>query len=381
MNRSCALLTGGVPVCSSLRWVPLVAAALVAGCGERGAPAAPATSHAATPAPAAESPAGLPAEGGTWIDARAGGLAREVPAIGSFRARQTTRVGAQVSGRVEEVLVDVGDTVRKGQDLVKLDPALFRLDAAQREAELEASRAGLEEARLHSERMRKLWEKPAGEEPSISRRQYDDAKTRLDGAAARVKQAEAALGYAKQKLDETTIRAPFDGTVTQRFVDPGEPVTSMPITQLVEIQETGVLELDFSLPQELLAQLRPGTPVAYEAEGVPGAGAGTIAVVFPALDESTRSVKCRVLAENAAGRLRPGLLVKVRVRLPGRADAVVVPRRALERDPSGGGWQVRVSTESGAPVARPVKAGATTDAEAEIHDGLRTGEKVWVKTE
>jgi membrane fusion protein (multidrug efflux system) len=366
-------------VLSRLRWVPAAAAVLMAGCDGRGEPPAPPASHAA--APAAESPAGLPAGGGTWADARAGGLAHEVPAIGSFRARQSTRVGAQVSGRVEEVLVDVGDAVRKGQELVRLDSALFRLDAAQREAELEASRAALEEARLHAERMRKLWEKPAGEEPSISRRQYDDAKTRLDGAAARVKQAEAALGYAKQKMDDATVRAPFDGAVTQRFVDPGEPVTSMPITQLVEIQETGVLELDFSLPQELLAQLRPGASVTYEAEGVPGAGTGAIAVVFPALDESTRSVKCRVLAENAAGRFRPGLLVKVRVRLPGRPDAVVVPRRALERDPSGGGWQVRVPAEGGAPGVRPVKAGAMADAEAEILDGLRTGEKVWVKAE
>jgi membrane fusion protein (multidrug efflux system) len=363
-----------------MRWIPVVAAVVLAGCGERGGPSVTPSAHAAEPSAAARGTGPRKdAPAGAWAEARAGGLAREVPAIGSFRARQTTRVGSQVSGRVEEVLVDVGDAVKKGQALVRLDAVLFKLEAAQREAELTASRAGQEEAQLHFDRMRKLWEKPAGEEPSISRRQFDDAKTRLDGAAARVKQADAALGYATQRFEEATIRAPFDGVITQRFVDPGEPVTSMPITQLVEVQETGLLELDFALPQELLAQVKAGTPVLYESEGVPGAGSGSVAVVFPAVEEATRSVKCRVLALNADGRLRPGLLAKVRVALPGRADAVVVPRRALERDASGGGWQVRVAgADGGTPVARSVKTGALGETEAEILGGLKAGDPVWV---
>jgi len=363
-------------VSSHARWVPVCAALLLGGCGGSKGDA-PGAAPAALPAkPGGGEKAGAV---GSWVEARTGGLARVVPAIGTFRARQTTRVGAQVSGRVEAVLVDIGDAVKKGQDLVRLDPELFRLDVAQREAELAAALAAMEEARLHYERMRKLWEKPAGEDPSISRRQYDDSVTRRDAASARVKQAEAALGYARQRLDETTIRAPFDGAVTRRFVDPGEPVTSMPVTPLVEVQETGVLELDFALPQELLGQVRPGTPVTYEADGIIGTGVGAVSVVFPALEESTRSVTCRMLVDNANGRLRPGLLARVRVSMDGRSDGVVVPRRALERDATGRGWQVRVAGDGGAPLAvRPVKTGVLTEADAELLEGVKAGEKVWV---
>lgn len=93
---------------------------------------------------------------------RRGTIRQLVPAVGSFRARQTTRLGAQVSGRVLAVLVDVGERLKKDQELIRLDPALFQIERAQREAELEAAKVALAEAELNYTRMKNLWEKPEG---------------------------------------------------------------------------------------------------------------------------------------------------------------------------------------------------------------------------
>jgi membrane fusion protein, multidrug efflux system len=301
------------------------------------------------------------------------------PAVGSFRARQATRLGVQVSGRVQTVLVDVGDVVTEGQELLKLDPEFFRIEVVQRQAELDASRASLQEAEQNQSRMKSLFDKPAGEAPSISRKQYDDSLTQFAGASARARGAEGALEFAKKRLDESVVRAPFNAVVTKRMVDPGEPVNSAPITYVLEVQEVELLDLEFSLPQELLDRVRKGTPLTYEVEGVAnGRGRGTIGVIYPALDEATRSFRCRATVENPDLRFKPGMLAHVNViegpTIPTSAK-LTVPRKALTW--IDGGWQVRVD-QQGKPVSRSVRVGQLTDQQAEIQDGLKIGERVWV---
>jgi len=311
---------------------------------------------------------------GTWVEAQSKDLRRFATAAGTFRPRQSTRVGSQVSGRVKDVLVDVGATVRKGQDLVRLDPVMFEIEVSQRKADLDAAKVAQAEAELNLKRMKALWEKPTGETPSIPRKLFDDAVSRNDAAAARIKQAETGLKYAEERLRETTIKAPFDGVVSRRFVDDGEPVTSMPITALVEIQDTSVLELEFSLPQELLRVIRAGTPVEFEAEGVQGTRRpGKIDVVFPALDESTRSFRCRVLVENPDLKYRAGLLGRVRVVEEEVKDALTIPRAAAT--PAGDLWQVLGNGGDG-PAPRPVKVGLVTEEDVQILEGLKAGDRV-----
>ncbi len=347
----------------------LLAALALAGCK----PPSDAPSGGAGPQPAAPAP---PQQAGdeTWIEAQRKTIRRYVQAVGTFRARQTTRVGSQVSGRVKEVLVEVGSAVKKDQVVVRLDPVLFEIELAQRKADLEAARSALAEAELNLKRMKGLWENPSGDAPSIPRKLYDDAVTRHDSAAARLQQAEAGVRHAEERLRETEIRAPYDGAVTRRFVDMGEPVTSMPITPLVEIQETGLLYLEFSLPQELLRVAAPGTAVEYEVEGLPGgSGGGRIDAVFPALDESTRTFRCRVCVDNASGRLRPGLLARVRVVEQEVENAVVIPRKAAIE--TADGWRI-LGGNGPDRSPRPVRAGIVTDDEIEIREGLKAGDRI-----
>lgn len=316
---------------------------------------------------------------GAWVPVGRETLRQYAPAVGNLLARQTTRLGTQVSGRVQSVLVDVGERVTSGQELVRIESTFFEIEVAQKNADVEAANVALAEAELNWNRMKNLWEKPEGQEPSVPRRLYDDAKSRHEAARARMKQAEEALRYAQERLRETVIRAPYDAVVTRRMADPGEPVTSTPITHLLEVQQVGKLDLEFSLPQEMLVRVKPGTRVEFDAEGVEvGAGESTIATVFPAIDETTRSFRCRAIVENAAGKFRPGILVRVRVLEREVPDALAVPRRALTQ--TSAGWEVLVSND-GHPTPRKVEAGLNAGELVEIISGVTEGERVFVPEE
>jgi multidrug efflux pump subunit AcrA (membrane-fusion protein) len=368
---------------------------------------------------AAQGPAAPPApsEGGATVRVERKALHVETPAVGSFHARQVSKLGTQVSGRVQDVLVDVGDIVKKNQELVRIDPTFFKIELEQRKADLDAVKARIESSRqsiktsqadvevakavltdadLQLQRMRSLWDKPSGEAPSIPKRMFDEANTNQQQATARYesalsrlaeaqsklgeslasqKQAEQAVKWAEQRMAETLVRAPYDGVVTDRMVDPGEPVTSTPVSHLLEVQDIGALELEFSLPQNMLSTVKKGTPVEYEVEGVEnGHGEGPIAVVYPDVDETTRSFRCKVIVENAGFKFRPGLLVRVRV-VREKPDALVVPAEALRRTAEG--WQVLV-IEGGKTVPRSVEVGLQTESQAEIVSGLKEGDTLVV---
>lgn len=383
----------------------LLFASLLSACAKEPQPAAPPPVQT----PPAAAPKQLP---GTAV--RRADLAEVVQAIGSFRARRTSRVGPQVSGRLAEVLVDVGDAVRSGQELARVDRALFEIERDQAaaavasaearasaldpaiaaaDADARAAESALADARTNFERMKLLWERPDGGTPSIPKSRYDDAAFRVDEAAAgaeaarsraaesRARLAEARAGVAEakerlrhteQRLAETVVRAPFDGVVSARLADPGEPVTSAPVTHLLEIQETATLELEFALPQSWLASVRAGTGLTFDVEGVPdGAGAAAVEVVFPAIDEMTRSFRCRAVVANDGGRYRPGLLAQVRVTVRSAKGALVVPESALRRGTAG--WQVATAPRGD---LRDVVVGIVADGLAEIRSGLAEGDLV-----
>jgi len=142
------------------------------------------------------------------------------------------------------------------------------------------------------------------------------------------------------------------------------------------IQEVDRLDLEFSLPQELLARVGPGTRVEYEVEGIAGGkGCGTVAVIFPALDEATRSFRCRLTIDDPGGKYRPGVLVNVRAVVAEAREVLSVPTAALVR--AGTGWEATVLA-GGKPERRPVEVGVRAADRTEVRSGLAEGDRVWV---
>ncbi|HTL51940.1 MAG TPA: efflux RND transporter periplasmic adaptor subunit [Planctomycetota bacterium] len=369
------------------------------------------------PGPSQAAPATVPVE--TATIAR-GTLRQSFPVIGDFHAHLTSSLGAQVSGRVAEVKVDTGDHVKAGDTVVTLDPTFFNLEIAQQEAALKAAaqrvatqekmlatakldialaETGLADAKLQLDRMKNLWEKPAGQEPSIPRKQYDDATTRVKQseiavAAAQARYAEAgariteltlaeapieaALAYAKQRLAETEVKAPFNAVVTRRLVAPGDSVTSAPATTLLELQDLDHLDLEFNVPQGFQSTVGEKTVVYYSVGGLPGTFSGPIERILPLGDEATRTYRCRVRVENTAGRFRPGLLVQVKLTQQEKVDVVIAPAAALKATSSG--WQALLQ-KNGAFVPQPVEVGLRSENQVEIVKGLAPGDVVQLARE
>lgn len=235
-----------------------------------------------------------------------------VQAVGTVYPRYTCILSSQVAGRVEEVYVDVGDQVKKGAPLVKLDPIFFKINVFAKEAVLSACQIDLRDSKVQLERMKKLWQKPEGETPSISQKRFDDAKTTYEKAIVSVKQAEAGLKKAQVELDEAVIKAPFDGVITERLVDPGVTIAAGPQTKLLELQSHDFLYVEFPITYRDLCHVQEGNQVFLEAEEKMTA-AHTIDRIYPHIDPETRTITCRVTVCDDALKLRPGALVKVRV--------------------------------------------------------------------
>ncbi len=313
-----------------------------------------------------------PASDRRWEAVKRETLYQIIPTLGTFQARQTSKLGSQVNGRVETVKVDIGDVVKKGQELVRIDPKFYELEVAQRKTELESAKVAVADAKLKLDRTLSLW--GDGKSPPISRQELDQAQTTYDLAVSKAKQSEEGVKYSEERLRETIIRAPYDGVITQRFMDSGELIAGMMVSHLLEIQETDPIELLLSLAQENASRVKKGMKVLFRVEGIEaGQGLGIIEMVFPQMDAATRSIRCRVLVANPDFKYRPGLLAEVGVVEREIPNALSIPRAALMQ--SGDAWRV-VVRENGQSVEREVKIGVTFLEKAEVLEGLKEGDEI-----
>jgi membrane fusion protein (multidrug efflux system) len=237
-------------------------------------------------------------------------------AIGTLFPKNTSGLSSRVTGRVMEVLVDVGDEVKKGTTLLIIDPLFFQIDVAQAEAKLSSALVDCADAELNFQRMSTLWNKQDGSSPSISKKRFEDAQVQYEQEKSQVKQAEESLKKAKALLEETHINAPYDGIITKRLIHPGESVTADSTTHLLEIEAVDTMYVEFSVPQAILSKIHIGSPLTIEAEGIMKEKRNaTIGIIFPHIEEKTRSAKCRAIIDNSKKDLPSGALVKVQIEL------------------------------------------------------------------
>ena len=256
-------------------------------------------------------------------------------AVGTVRASRTSPLAAQVMGNIAAVNVREGDSVRQGQTLVVIDDTQPRAAVAQAEAalvasdhEIAAAEAELTLAQTTFNRLKWLYEKG-----TISAQEYDQSKSRFDSARARRDlgratraQAAAALEQAKIVLGHTQVRAPYDGVITERKVDPG--ALASPGLPLLTVDATGHYRLEASMDESDLkfARLGAKVPVAIDAlDGQPLNA--TVTQIVPAADPASRSfiVKLELPANPS---LRSGLFGRARF-IRGEKKAIMIPRSAV----------------------------------------------------
>lgn len=229
-------------------------------------------------------------------------------AVGSLSAVQGLTVAAELPGKVTQIAFAAGATVRRG-DL------LLRQDTSTEEAQLPGAEAAVALTKANLDRAAQLLA-----QKFISGAEYDAAK-----AAHRQAQAQAAA--IRATIAKKTIRAPFAGRLGVRLVNLGQHLREG--DAIVSLQTLDPIFVDFSLPQQQLAQLRPGLPVRVSADVLPQPRGGTITALNPELDPATRSVRVQATLPNPGEELRPGMFVNIAVVLPARQQTLVIPATSV----------------------------------------------------
>jgi len=299
----------------------------------------------------------------------------EIELSGSFTARRSAQLSPRLSGLVETIGVDAGDSVATGDVIVRLDDRLAELELAQAEAAVEQSRAAFDESvRLRDEAER-----------LVEDRFFPDTEVRARRSAVQV--AEAALDVARAERDTMAERvarhrivAPFDGIIARRLTEAGEWVeTGTPVVELVAVDD---LWLDVQAPQRLWPRLGQKTGARVIVDALDGQTfTGEVAARVPVSDPSARTFLLRLVLPEIDSDITPGMSARTVISLQTDADALLVPRDALIRYPDGTITLYTVDESVSPPVARQreVRVGRVDGNRAVIESGLSPNEVVIVR--
>ncbi|HXD22790.1 MAG TPA: efflux RND transporter periplasmic adaptor subunit [Gemmatimonadaceae bacterium] len=247
------------------------------------------------------------------------------PAIsGSLTAEKTASIRSEVSGAVIAVLAEPGARVTTGTTLARVD------DAVPREAMLSATSA-VTQAQLaadiaHRETGRSEKLLAAG---AIAENALESTRRADLAASAALDDAKARLASAQKNLDNTVIKAPYDGIVSERQVNAGDIVS--PGSPLFTLVDPSTMRLEGAVPAEKLGLVHVGAPVRFEVTGYPGRPfIGTITNIYPSADPATRQVRLYVRIPNAGNGLVAGLFATGRVSSSTR-QGLTVPAGAVDQ--------------------------------------------------
>lgn len=301
-----------------------------------------------------------------------------IAAVGSVASAKGVTIAADAAGIVTRIAFESGATVKKGD-------ILLQQDARVEQAQLASAIARRDLAKTTTERSRSL-----GAKGAISRAEVD-----ADESAGRTAGTDAESVQAQ--IAKKTVRAPFGGKLGIRTVNLGQYL--QPGTPIVVLETPDAVHVDFSLPQQRLAEIAVGQPVRVTVDGSVtndadgGAGlapiGGKIAAVDPTVDPVTRTIRVRADLDASDG-LRPGMFVQVAVILPEQKKVVTVPQTAIVHAPYGDSVFIVEDKPEGTPgpaksatgqpvrIARQhfVRVGSARGDFVSIVDGVKTGQEI-----
>ena len=306
----------------------------------------------------------------------------ELHAVGTLKARVTGLVSPKVPGNVETVLVDIGDRVKAGQVVIKLDRINFELAVNRAAAAFSASKSGVSRTTVQLEHAKKEFRRASNllAEKVIPQSRFDNAEAAykaagdaLAAAKDQRNQAKAVLQTAKQHLKDTQIRSPNPGDIVERNVEIGQSVA--PGAPLLRVLDQSILKADIDLPESDFSRVATGTPAVIKVDALKDQRfSGKVSLINPMVDRKTRTFRVRIEAPNPAAKLVDGMFARVQL-LAAQRTALAVERDALQRLPGSGTYYVFVVSGDKA-MKRTLKIGVIKDRYAEVLEGLKEGEKV-----
>jgi len=313
--------------------------------------------------------------------AKRGDLAAHLTVVGNLIGLQTVDVAPRTAGRLLNVNVQMGDRVRRGQVLAKVEDREIVEQVRAAEASQEVAKATIRQreadlnvSQLNFERSKNLFTRGL-----LAKQALDDAESRylasvaqLDLSKAQLSQNDARLQELRINLQHTSVTSPVDGFVGKRNVDPGAMVnTNTAIASVVDISR---LKLVVNVVEKDLRMVTAGDVGIVEVDAYPGEKFnGRIARVAPVLDPATRTASIEIEIPNGDARLKPGMYARISLTVEERKNTLVAPKNAvIDFENKRGVW---MPSEDRRAQFVPVTLGIEGPAEIEIVAGLKEGDR------
>jgi RND family efflux transporter MFP subunit len=313
--------------------------------------------------------------------AKRGDLAAHLTVVGNLIGLQTVDVAPRVQGRLISMSVEMGDPVRRGQVIAKVEDREIAEQVRQAEASMEVSKATIRQreadlkvAELNFDRSKNLFSRQL-----LAKQALDDAESRylaalaqLDLAKAQQAQNEARLQELRFNLQNTIVTSPVDGFIGRRNVDPGAMVnTNTAVASVVDISR---LKLVVNVVEKDLRMVTAGDVGVVEVDAYPGEKFnGRIARVAPVLDPATRTASIEIEIPNPGHRLKPGMYARISLTVEERKNVLVAPKTAvIDFESKRGVW---MPTEDKRAKFAPVELGIEGTDTIEIVSGLKEGDR------
>ncbi len=290
-----------------------------------------------------------------------------VETIGTLNPFDEVTVSAEVDGVLREIRADEGTIVSKGMVLATIEDTEYSLDVKRAEAALKQAEATLANTQLEYQRKASLYK-----EELVTKQQFDDISTRLSLAEAERERLKVILSLAKEKLRKTRVHSPLSGVVKAKKVSAGDYVKNG--TNLFIIIQNNPIKLDFTVTEKEVGKLRKGQDVLLKVDAFPDREfKGKVTIIYPSLDERTRTLRVEALVPNTGELLKPSLFAHVILYTGDTKDTIVIPAISLLYEAE----EVKVFVIEG-ELAREkrVKLGNKYGEMMGIMEGLKEGELV-----
>ncbi|MBV8283581.1 MAG: efflux RND transporter periplasmic adaptor subunit [Candidatus Eremiobacteraeota bacterium] len=333
-------------------------------------------------------------------------IATQIPLDGQVAPLEQSTLAFQQAAPIIGIYVNIGDVVKKGTLLARIDPSTISAQLAQAQAQasqqsatargavvgypvqtqsnqaaVQTAKANLANAKLVYEQNQQLYKQGYVSETQLenSHSQYVSAQQSYNNAVvglrnnvvsaenvkaqiAAAQAAHAQAGVFSTQLSQTYLYAPFDGVVSQRLLDPG--AFASPSQPVLTISRIDTIWINLNVSDEYLAYVRPGVPFTYQSSSIPGRTfRGVIQTVNAVPTSGTLSYLARMQTANPEELLRGGMLITATVPKQSARDAVVVPRSAVAQMPNGNAVYVVLNDKA---VEVPVKVGVQTDTLSQV---------------
>jgi RND family efflux transporter MFP subunit len=310
-------------------------------------------------------------------------MASTVTVVGNLIGAATVDAVPRGQGRLDAVYVKLGDPVRRGQAIAKIEDREIVEQIRQAEATYNVSQATIRQreadlklAQNNLERSRSLYERDL-----LPRQTFDDTDARYQAAQAQLELAQAQMAQSRARLDElkinlsnTVITAPVDGFIGKRTLDPGASVGVN--TSFLSVVDIRTVRLVINVVERDLRRINLGTPVEVEVDAYPGENFhGRVARLAPVLDPATRTAQVEIEIPNGNYRLKPGMYARARFTVERRENALVVPTPSVvDLQGKMGVWVP--GGEGDTAMFTPVTVGIEQQEFTEVSSGVSEGQKV-----